>query len=220
MQQKARKKQADRLAQYAVRRYGRLKNRKLRSPLNQLVLSTFYRVTSVRRATRALGELQRRFVDWNEVRVSHPAEVAAVLSSASWAAEGAERLVWLLKELHEVRNSTNLDFLAELTPAQARTCLTRLSMVHRALADEVLLLSLGIAVLPCSAPAARMSHRLGLVDDDRPTLANQRALASLFEEHHYVPVHFVFCDFAEKLCLPDEPLCDRCPMNKACPQSR
>jgi endonuclease III len=214
--QKERKKRAARLTQCAIRKYGELRNRKPRPPISQLVLSMFYHVTSVRRATRALRELKRSFVDWNEVRVSHPAEVAAVLSSARWALEGAERVVWLLRELYQVYNRTNLDFLAELTPTQARSCLTRLQMVQRAVADEVLLLSLGVPVLPCSAAAARMCHRLGLLANDRPMVKNQRVLAGMFDEQYYPSILLFFCDYAEKLCLPDEPLCNRCPLEKTC----
>lgn len=218
--QKVRKNVVSRLAQCATRRYGELKNRKARSPMNQLALSIFYHVTSVRRATRALNELKRGFVDWNDVRISHPAEVAACLSSSPWAQEGAEQLVWLLRELYEVYNQTNLDFLAELTPTQARSCLKRLTMVQRDMADEVLLLSLDVPVLPFSASVARMCHRLGLLESNRPSTKNQKALAKMFDEAHYASLHLFFCDHAEKVCLPDEPLCPRCPMARACPTAR
>jgi hypothetical protein len=52
--QKERGNVTARLTQCAGRKYGDLRNRKARSPLNQLALSIFYHVTSVRRATRAL----------------------------------------------------------------------------------------------------------------------------------------------------------------------
>jgi endonuclease III len=216
LSKKARANQAERLFSQAVARYGELKNRKSRPPLNQLVLSIFYHLTSVRRATRALRELKRAFVDWNEVRVSHPTEVASVLSSAAWAHEGAERVVWLLREVYELHNRTNLDFLSELTPAQARSCLTSLPMVPPRVADEVLLLSLGVAVLPCSEPAARMCCRLGLLDNARATLKNQRLLTKMFDGKHYPSLHFFFCDVAERFCLPEEPQCDQCPMSDHC----
>jgi endonuclease-3 len=218
--QKERKNQVLRLTQYAADRYGDMGNRKPRSPLNQLALSILYHVTSVRRANRALGELKRRFVDWNDVRVSHPAEVAAALSSSRWAMDGAERLVWVLRELYEVYNQTNLDFLAELTPAQARSCLKRLTMVQRELADEILLLSFDVPLLPFPSAVARMCHRLGLLEDDRATVTNQRVLARMFEEKDYQSLHLFFCDHAEKLCLPDEPLCGKCPMEAMCPSAR
>jgi len=217
--QKERKNVVGKLAKCAGGKYGDLRNRKARSPLNQLALSVFFHVTSVRRATRALSELKRSFVDWNDIRISHPVEVAAALSSAQWALDGAEQLVWMLRELFEVYNQTNLDFLGELTPTQARSCLKRLTMVQRELADEVLLLSLDVPVLPFSGSVARMCHRLGLIENDRATMKNQRAVSKMFEEKDYPCLHLFFCDHAEKLCLPDEPLCARCPMKVSCPSA-
>lgn len=214
--QKERVRRAAKLARCAVKRYGELKNRKARPPLNQLILSVFYHLTSIRRATRALSELKRAFVDWNEVRVSHPVEVAAALSSAPWALEGAERVVWLLRELYELYNRTNLDFLGELTPTQARSCLESLPMVRRDLADEVLLFSLGVPVLPCSSAAARMCCRIGLLDNERATLKNQRTLVKMFDEAYYPALHMFFCDYAEGICSSDEPACRECPLVRDC----
>ncbi len=213
----ARKKQVERVTRHAVEKFGELKGRKVRPPLNQLILSTFYHLTSVRRATRGLRQLKRSFVDWNEVRISHPAEVSGALSSAKWARVGAERVLCIMRELCNAYARTDLDFLRELTPAQARTCLKALPPVCRHLADEVLLMSLELPVLPCSPGTARMCHRLGLIEDDRPDLKNQRALQEAFEPEYYVPVHLFFCDQGEKLCLPEEPRCDECPLADSCP---
>ncbi len=192
LSEKARRKQAQRITELAVERFGELKGRKKRPPLNQLILSIFYHLTSVRRATRALRQLKRTFVDWNEVRVSHAVEVSGALSSAQWARVGAERVLWVLRELNEAYHRTDLDFLEKLTPAQARSCLKSLPTVPRDLADEVLLLSLDIPVFPLSADTARMCYRLGLLENDRPTVKNQRALERLFTEELYVPVHLFF----------------------------
>jgi endonuclease-3 len=218
--QKAKRQQADLLTQAAVRKHGELKGRKPRPPLDQLVLSLFYHLTSVRRATRALRQIKQAFVDWNEVRISHPVEVARVLSSAHWARVGAEQLQCVLRGLNEAHHRTDLEFLKELTPAQARSCLKSLPSVSRDVADEVLLLSLDVPALPLSADAARMCHRLGMLDDDRPTIRNRRALERLIAPDHYVTLHLLFCDCAEAVCLPEEPRCKQCPMLKSCPSAR
>ena len=89
-------------------------------------------------------------------------------------------------------------------------------MVSRNLADEVLLLSLGVPVLPCSAATTRMCYRLGLLQHSRPTLKNQRALGDMFDEKHYTALLLFFCDHADKLCTTDEPLCSECPLSKDC----
>jgi len=214
--QKEMKKQAERLTRSALEKYGKLKSRKPRPPLEQLIMSVFCRCTSVGQATRALRELKRRFVDWNEVRVSHPAEVASGLPATRWARDGAEQVVWLLRDLYERYSCTDLTFLEELTPPQARSCLQSLPTVQRDMADEVLLLSLGVPVLPLSPAAAQMCYRLGFLENDRPTLKNQRALSKLFDPRYYASLHLFFCDHAQKLCTNEEPLCGQCPMKRHC----
>ena len=58
----------------------------------------------------------------------------SVAEIVHWAALGfmilvySIRVVWLLREVYDLHNRTNLDFLSELTPAQARSCLTSLPM--------------------------------------------------------------------------------------------
>jgi len=218
--QKERKRQAEKLTRHAIAKHGELKGRKARPPLNQLILSVFYHLTSVRRATRALRQLKRGFVDWNEIRVSHPVEVSEALSSADWARIGSERVLWLLRELNQVYHCTDLDFLAELTPQQARICLKGLPTVSRHMADEVLLLSLDVPVLPAPAEVVRLCHRFGILADDRPTLENQRILEKLFDPQYYASLHLFFCDYAGKVCLPEEPSCKECALVKDCPSAK
>lgn len=217
LSQRKRKQQAALLLEQAIAKHGEMKNRKCRPPLDQLILSLLFHLTSVRRATRALNELKNAFVDWNEVRISHPSEVALAMSTADWAREAGEEIVCMLEELFDVHNLVSLDFLAELTDAQAKTCLRGLSMVDRVLTDEVRLMSLGVDVLPCPDATIRMCYRLGLLPDDRATVKNQRELEQLFEPEYYPTLYMFFCDVADKICLPDVPLCDECPMNETCP---
>ncbi len=219
LSQKELKKQVDRLQRSAVEKHGEMKNRKPRPPLEQLIMSIFCRRTSVGQATRALRELKRSYVDWNEVRVSHPAELCGGLPSTQWARVGTEQLVWLLRDLYERYSCTDLDFLADLTPAQARSCLQSLPAVQRDMADEVLLMSLDVSVLPLSAAVARMCCRLGLLENDRPTLKNQRALSRLLDPDCYASLHLFFCDYAERLCEVEEPACAECPLTGHCKAS-
>ena len=213
---KTARKTAEQLAQCALDEWGELKRRKLRPPLNQLILSTFAHLTSVRRATRGLRQLKRGFVDWNEIRITHPSEVAGALSSARWARLGAQRVVWVLRGLQETFHRMDLDFLAELNPAQARSCLTGLPAVPPYLADEVLLLSLDVPVLPCSPAAARMSWRLGLLANPQPTLENRLRLEGLFEKRYFVCTHLFLCDHAEQHCTVQAPACAECTLSEMC----
>jgi len=218
--QKKRHQVCERIASIGRSRYGDLSRRKIRPPLDQLVLSTLWRYTSVRRGTRALRQLKRVFVDWNEVRISPAGEVAAAISTAAWAPLAAEHIKKILDSLLETRNVVSLEFLSEFTPAQARAFLQSLQGVSRDLADEVHLLSLRRAVLPLSDDAARMSYRLGLICSERPTLDNQRVLSHLWKPKLYPSVALFFNDFARDVCRRIDPLHETCPLKDLCPEAR
>ncbi len=183
-----------------------------------MVQSILWRYTSVRRGTRALRELKRTFVDWNEVRVSPVPEVAGAMSTAPWAVTSAERIEKVLWSLFQTRNAVSLAILSDLTPTQARTFLQSLQEVSRDLADEVLLFSLQGALLPLSDEAARMCYRLGLIRNDRATLQNQKALMRLWEPGLYPGVALYFVDHARTLCRQDNPRHKDCPVNALCPE--
>jgi endonuclease III len=212
-----RKKQVAKLETLAVEKHGEMLHHKRRPPLNQLILGMLGHLTSVRRATRALRKLKHVFVDWNETRVSLPCEVAEAIASTDWAADAGQSIVWLLGEVHERHSRPDMDFLLELTPTQARSCLLALPNVDRALADEVMLMSIDYPVMPLPSSSARMCYRLGLLESERPTIKNQKALTKQLGEQHLAPIHLLLCDLGRWTCLPDEPHCKSCPMRRTCP---
>lgn len=215
------RKCATALSEAAVEKYGKLETRKVRPPLDQLVLSIFYRHTSVRRATRALRELKRGFVDWNEVRISGIEEIVSHLSSAEWAYYSAREIKAVLQALFDLRNEANLQFLTndEMGIADVRRFLRELPDVDREMANEVLMLSLERPVFPCNEFIARVCHRLGLLEDSRTTAKNQHKLTRLFDADYFPALHRYLCDFAGRYCLPEEPECGKCPMDKYCEQA-
>lgn len=215
---KKRREIAHKVASCARSKYGELKRRKVRPALDQLVLSLMCCYTSTRRATRALRQLQRAFVDWNEVRISPTLEVARAMASTEWADQSAERIRAVLQSLFEARNVVDLEFLSELTIPQARVFLQSLPGVGRDVADEVLLFSLAAEVLPLSAEAARVCHRMGLIPTDRATRANQKALMGYWEPDLYPALALYFGDEAKNTCREDKPRCSRCGAKSVCPK--
>ncbi len=214
-----RRETAGKLASLATSRYGELNRRKIRPPLDQLILSVLWRHTSTRQATRALRKLKSAFVDWNETRVSPVAEIASVMSTADWAAPSAERIAEVLQGLFEARNVVALDFLSELTLTQARTFLQSLPGLRRDLANEVLLFSLKANVFPLSQDMARMCFRLGLIPTDRATLQNQRQLMELWEPGLYVCLTLFFADHTKSVCRLDRCHQKDCKMRTLCPRT-
>jgi len=200
-------------------RYGNLRRRKVRPALDQLVLSLLCRYTSPSRATRALRQLKRAFVDWNEVRVSSAAEVAVAVSTTDWAVVCAERAKEILTSIFKLCNEVALTCLAELTPPQARTFLQSLDGMERDLADEVLLFSCNVELLPVGESAARVCYRLGLIRSDRATMDSQKRLMSFWDPALYPNLALFFLSHAESVCKRDGPNCDSCSLRGVCPRT-
>lgn len=216
---KKRAEVAKKLASRVKAKYGEMKRRKLKPPLDQLVLSLICHHASARRATGALRQFQRLFVNWNEVRVSPLAEVAHCMSGAAWAAAAAKTISSVLDGLFATRNALDLQFLQEeLTTAQARTFLQSLPAVGRHVADEVLLMSLQVDVLPLSDEGARLCCRLGLTGNERPTLANQKTLMAYWDPALYAGLTLYFSDEPKSICRLEAPRCSQCGMKSVCPK--
>jgi endonuclease III len=209
---------AEAVSSVAVEECGELKSRKIRPPLDQLALSIFFRETSYRRSIRALRQLNRNFVDWNEVRISPEEEVVDRLSSsASWAWESARSILELLHSLYEKQNHLSLRRLIDdRTTTQARRFLRDLPPVDREMANEVLMLSFDLPLFPCPGKIARLTHRVGLLDDGRPLARNQRRLTDLFDSEYYPALHRFLLNSAGKHCTGDDPDCNRCKLEKVC----
>ncbi len=209
---------ADKIESEAVSHYGDPQRRKVRPPLDQLVESLLWRQTSIRRGTRALRQLKRQFVDWNEVRVSHHDEVAAAMAETEWAANSARRIQRILGKLFIMRHEMNLDFLHDLTKAESRAFLQSLPEVSSDLVDEVLLFTTGVKLFPVNEDIARMAHRLGLVPNARVTKRNQKRLMDLWDQEVYVAIAQFFLDNAPSVCTDKEPDHEKCPLEKLCPR--
>ena len=180
--------------------------------------SLLWRYTSIRRGTRALRQLKRNFVDWNEVRVSHVEEIADAMANTEWAIESAAQIRRLLEKLFMLRSEVSLDFLTDLTKAQGRAFLHSMPGVSDDLADEVLLFSAEVNVLPITEHSARMAYRLGLVPNARVTKKNQQRLGKLWEPEVYPAIAQFFLDHAPEMCEEKEPDHENCVLEELCPK--
>lgn len=215
---KKQKKVVSEIKKVAESRYGEPKQRKVRPPLDQLVQSVLWRYTSIRRGTRGLRELKRTFVDWNEVRVSTVKETAAAMSNAQWAEDASAHIKKIIDGVFELRNVTTLDFLEDMTQAQAKTFLRSVQGVTRDLADELLLFNFDAKKLPLDDDGTRMAYRMGFLEDAKGTKKNQRAFREIWGREYFVGVTMFMHDHARDVCCPENPQHDKCPLKNVCPR--
>ncbi|HMC63541.1 MAG TPA: hypothetical protein VKI65_01235 [Gemmataceae bacterium] len=192
-----------------------------RPVLEQLIYAICREGATREQADRAYRNLQERFFDWNEVRVSSAREIEETLADLPEAEIRAQRLISFLQEVFETTFSFDLEILQKKGVKQAAKQLARFQAANDYAVAWVVQQSLGGQAIPLDAPTLRALRRLGLIDDDtenlevlRASLEHQipKAKSALFSE--------LVSALASECCWEDEPDCVSCPLSSDCPTGR
>jgi endonuclease-3 len=146
-----------------------------RSVLDQFLYAICREGAPREQADRAFKNLQERFFDWNELRVSSVREVEEALDSVTGAEDRANRLISFLQEVFETTFSFDLETLHKKGLKQAAKQLGRYQAASDYVVAWVLQKSLGGHAIPVDSPTLTVLRRLGLVDDHERDLETARA---------------------------------------------
>lgn len=135
----------------------------------------------------AARKLMQHFVDWNEVRVSRPATLVAVLGKQSRAAQRIALLQRFLEAFFLRQRSLALDYLLTLKSHEVRRFLSDLEVFDREELAAVFLTGFRYPVFPPSDVLRDMAERAGLIKPKTTTLQMAKKFeTALDEEQMYV----------------------------------
>ncbi len=170
-------------------------------------------------ADRAFDGLQKRFFDWNEIRVSSAREIADAIEEFVPDAEiRGQRLIDFLQEVFESTFSFDLESMQKKGLKQAAKQLARYQAASDFAVAWVIQKSLGGHAIPVDAPSLRVLRRLGVLEEGQNDSEAQRASLE-----HQVPkakgAEFVdlISVLADEHCWDPDPACPACPLGKVCP---
>jgi endonuclease-3 len=172
-----------------------------------------------RKAQRALRILQKEFVDWNEVRVSSPAELKSALKELGDKDLDVkvEKLRALLASLWKERNATALEFLREMQPDSRQRLLSNLGVIHQGIVQVLLHGIAGAdATLPVPAGAVRTLTRLGLMDRVHSDGAARKVLEKLVVPEDLHAYLLLLTQHGEEVCQAKSPRCGDCVLVEMC----
>ncbi|MBN2547537.1 MAG: endonuclease III [Anaerolineales bacterium] len=196
--------------------YGHPEWRNPLPPLDELISTILSQNTNDSNRDRAFQALRMRFPTWEAVRDGDVAEVIAAISPAGLANQKGPRMQEILRQITNQRGRLELDFLADLTPDEARQWLTSFKGVGPKTAAIVLLFSLGMPAFPVDTHIYRVTGRLGL----RPERMNPDQahihLERLFSPETYYPVHLNLIRLGREICQARRPDCQKCPLADIC----
>ncbi|MBI2851901.1 MAG: endonuclease III [Chloroflexi bacterium] len=200
------------------REYGEPSWQPDREPLGTLVQTILSQHTSDKNSHPAYRALVSAFPDWYAVADASPWEIAAPIRGGGLAEIKAKRIKQALNEIRASRSGCiELDFLNELSVAEAREWLKQLSGVGTKTASCVLLFSLGKPALPVDTHIYRVSKRLGLISERTSVEQAHQALENMVPPEEVYRFHVLLIEHGRKVCKAVRPRCGICVLQKLCP---
>jgi len=196
--------------------YGIPLPRARQEPLSELVQTILSQNTSDRNTARSFTELRHRYPSWEQVLQAETQQVADAIRVGGLADTKAPRIQAILRQLLEETGHLDLNHLEEMTPAQAKTYLTRLPGVGSKTAACVLLFSLNKPAIPVDTHVHRISLRVGLVPSKTSPEKTELLLESYLPEQDYYPFHLNMIHHGRVCCTATRPRCPECPLNLRC----
>lgn len=147
--------------------------------IHELVFSMFLWESTMENAVRMMGKIHEQFVDYNELRVSFPHEIEALLGSRyQRASDRCERLISTLGTIFYDHQRLTLEPLREMNKREAREYLESLGSLPRFVISRIMLLGLDAHALPLDAKIARALHKAELIESSK----NPDSIAASFEK--------------------------------------
>jgi endonuclease-3 len=190
-----------------------------RNPLpaiDELVSTILSQNTSDSNRDRAFAALRHAFPTWEQVRDGDTGDVIAAIRLAGLANQKGPRIQGVLREITAQRGALNLDFLADLTPAEGRDWLLQFKGVGPKTAAIVLLFSFGKPAFPVDTHIYRVSGRIGLRPEGMSVERAHKFLEELLPPDTYYAAHLNLIRLGREICSARKPDCPICPVQAWC----
>ena len=132
-------------------------------PLTELIFTILTQHTSDITAERALIELKKAFISWEDVLEAEVSEIEAVIKVSGLARQKSRRIQGALLKILQAKGRLDLEFLRELSLDDAKAWLRDLPGVGPKTAGIVLSFSFGMPAMAVDTHIHRVAKRIGLI---------------------------------------------------------
>jgi endonuclease-3 len=200
--------------------YGQPRNEPHGAPLDELVLTILSQNTNDRNRDVAYARLRSRFDGWAEVASAPGEEVEEAIRPGGISKVKSKRIQEILHVIAREVGSLDIGFLERAPRERALEFLESLPGVGRKTAACVLLFSFDRPELPVDTHVYRVSSRLGLIRPKASFEEAHRELLALLGDPDPADVYEIHVNMlrhGRRLCRPQRPLCEECPLLRLCP---
>lgn len=189
--------------------------------LDQVIFAICREDALQEKAEAAFRNLQTRFFDWNEVRVSSTGELMEALAALPHARARAERITAFLQEHFEATYSFDLEGLLKKGVKGTAKQLEKAGGMNDFALAWVNQRALKAQTIPMDSSMLRCAKRLELVDSAiEKTSAAREALEGFVAKTKVVDFTDSLSRIAVEFCHERNPACSSCPMSGECPSAK
>jgi endonuclease-3 len=207
---------ARKIHQRLIEVYGDPQWRSHLDPISEVVSTMLSQNTSDVNRDRAFERLETRFDDWETVRDARVEAIEQAIRPAGLAQQKAPRIKGALQFITQERGELSLDFLTDMSVADAKAWLTQIKGIGPKTAAIILLFSLDMPAFPVDTHVHRVTQRLGLIG---PRVSAEKAhdiLEDLLPAAYYYPFHLNVIRHGREICHARNPQCEICPLQELC----
>lgn len=189
-------------------------------PLEEAIYIILSFQTDLARFKATWSRLRSGYRSWAALERASVQQISSVLREGGLHKQKARTIRRFLASVRELTGELSLDFLREMTDADAERILTRLPGLSWKGARCVLLYSLGRDAFPVDSNTFRILKRTGVMSDSavyRRRVVHD-ALQAAVPAFRRRALHVNLVVHGQRTCLPRDPLCRCCPVLTNCPQ--
>jgi endonuclease-3 len=161
--------------------------------------------------------ISERVADWAAVEFADVGELTDVIRIGGLANQKAPRIQAALRHIREQRGDYSLEFLGDMTPADALAWLTQVNGIGRKTASVVLLFSFGKPLMPIDRHIERVAMRIGLLPQK---IANTEQMHDMLQaqltEGNVHQAHVNLITHGRQTCHAQRPEHERCAIADRC----
>ena len=154
--------------------------------------------------------------DWAAVEFADIGELTDVIRPGGLANQKAPRLQAALRHIREQRGDYSLEFLGQVTPADALAWLTQVNGIGRKTASVVLLFSFGMPLMPVDRHIERVAIRIGLIPKKVTAEQAHDMLQAQLEAGNVHQAHVNLITHGRQTCHAQRPEHERCAIADRC----
>lgn len=204
------------IIQNLERTFGEPILRRKSKPLDMLIQIILSQATTDVLSNQTFAALKKRFKNWERALAADESEIAETIRLGGLANQKAKVIKSLLAQIKTENGSLNLDFLHELSTANAAEYLKKFRGIGPKTIACTLLFACHKDIFPLDTHIFRVLRRVGIVPEKCSDSRAHEILDAIVPAGKFYSLHVNLIRLGRKICRPGEPLCERCPIIEYC----